>query len=152
MFQVAGTSNVDNILFPSIWAEIWPMYEGISSMSSVWTEYHFQVREGSNKIKQLFLGAQRWTHHCHPYKLNRRFNGEEEYEDAPRRQSSTDILSTATARENYLNEIGSGQRRIPDGLGDPYRRHGVRRRSSLYNLLYWQVHYQSYTILLCLWH
>jgi hypothetical protein len=99
--------------------------------------------KGLKKTKQVFVGAHRWTRRGHPYRSKMRFNGEVETEGAPPRQSATDKLRATRDRETYLLGREGGRLGRPDGPLDPYRRHGVRRRSRLYDLPYWQVRFQQ---------
>jgi hypothetical protein len=55
------------------------------------------------------------------------------------RQSASEILRSAEARDNYLRGGGGALPGQPDSPRDPYRRIGVRRRSIMYDLPYWQV-------------
>jgi hypothetical protein len=98
-----------------------------------------RATRGPKKHKQVFVGARRWTRRTHPYRVNLRFNGAEEHESAPPRQSATDILHGASLRERFLQGLQTGRPGRPDSRRDLYRRHGVRRRSVLYNLPYWEV-------------
>jgi hypothetical protein len=100
-----------------------------------------RTAKGPKKFKQVFLGAHRWTRRNHPYRFNLRFNGSEEHGTPPRRQTATNVLRGATSRAVYLEGTGDGRPGRPDGMDDPYRRFGVRRRSILYDLPYWQVQY-----------
>jgi hypothetical protein len=91
------------------------------------------------KYKQVFLGARRWTRRNHLFRRNLRFNGHPEHGSAPPRQSAGDVLRSAQSRLEYLQGMDTGRPGRPDGPLDPYRRLGVRRRSVLFDLPYWQV-------------
>jgi hypothetical protein len=71
--------------------------------------------------------------------VNLIFNGEVEHGTAPTQQSASDILNSVNTRRSYLEGSRSGRHGRPDGPHDPYKRLGVRRRSALFDLLYWQV-------------
>jgi hypothetical protein len=94
---------------------------------------------GPKKLKQVYLGARHWTAQSHPYRSNRRFNGQEEQGTTPVRQSANDILRGAAAWEDYLQGARTGRPGRMDGPQGSYRCHGVRRKSLFFSLPYWQV-------------
>jgi hypothetical protein len=58
--------------------------------------------KGPKKLKEVYLGARRWTRRNHLYRYNFHFNGCEEHKICPLRQSVDDILRAAELRNTYL--------------------------------------------------
>lgn len=68
-------------------------------------------------------------------RLNTRdFRGRVELGSAPPRMTGDDIVAFAEHRQRWLDNGG-----VPGGSGDPVRRTGVKRKSILFRLPYWQV-------------
>ena len=84
--------------------------------------------------KIVYGGIRRYLPRHHPYRRNRRFNGEEEHRPRPKPMSGEDVIRYAAWRESYL-QMGGRE----NGPNDPVHVTGVKRLSALYELDYWQV-------------
>jgi len=89
--------------------------------------------------KIVYGGIRRYLPRHHPYRRNRRFNGQPEHRGRPRIQTGQDVIRYAMWRQSYL-DLG-GKENGPD---DPMHVTGVKRLSALYELEYWEV--SPYTV------
>ena len=92
----------------------------------------------SKGSKIVYGGIRRFLSRHHPYRRNRRFNGEVENRPPPPLQTGQDVICHAAWRQSYLDMGGR-----ENGPDDPVHITGVKRLSCLYELQYWQVSSQS---------
>jgi hypothetical protein len=86
------------------------------------------------KDKKIVFGrGRRWTRRHHPYRVDLSFNGKVERRDRPVSMTGEQTLHCAERCEEY---IGNGGRE--GGTDDPVHVHGVKRKSCLDALPYWQ--------------
>lgn len=84
--------------------------------------------------KIVYGGIRRYLARHHPYRRNKRFNGEHEYRAKPPVVTGVDVIRYAAWRQSYL-DLGGKE----DGKYDPVHTTGVKRLSALFELPYWQV-------------
>jgi hypothetical protein len=84
--------------------------------------------------KIIYGGGRRWTRRHHPYRTDLSFNGKSKMRGRPTRMTREQTLQSAEERKRYLMDGGR-----EGGNDDPVHVHGVRRRSCLDALPYWQV-------------
>ena len=85
--------------------------------------------------KTLFLGHRRWLNRNHRWRAARAaFNGQQNYDPPPPRQSGITVVQRGAWRESYLQCGGR-----PNSKDDPVKKTGVKRISILFQLPYWQV-------------
>ena len=89
---------------------------------------------GTKGSKVVYGGIRRYLPRHHPYRRNRRFNGQEEHRDRPQVQTQGDIIRYAAWRQSYLDLGG----RL-NGPEDPVHAIGVKHLCPFYELPYWQV-------------
>ena len=70
----------------------------------------------------------------HPYRRDLEINGEDELRTAPKRMSADQVLAHAEKRKHYLHSGGRA-----GAQDNPVHVSGVKRRSKLFDLPYWQV-------------
>ena len=90
----------------------------------------------SHDLKKTTYGGQhrKWLDMGHPFRdAMEAFDGVAEYGLSPARVTAQQILEWAAERESWLKD-GRGVQ-----AGDPVRRTGIKRRSLLYDLPYWEV-------------
>lgn len=93
----------------------------------------------SNELgKTIYEGSRRWIRRNHPYRHNfarAHCNNKSENKERPEPQTTTKLLDAASAYTMWIqgkgNRAGSKQ--------DPSKEHGVKRRSCLYDLPYFEV-------------
>jgi hypothetical protein len=89
--------------------------------------------------KMVYLGHRRYLPEGHRWRHARRaFNGEQEFRPPPRRRIGEEIREYAESRVQFLQEHGL---RVDseNNAADPVKIHGVKRRSVLFDLPYWEV-------------
>jgi hypothetical protein len=85
--------------------------------------------------KMIFLGGRRYLHIDHRYRRAlAAFNNLPELDMAPERPSGEEVLTWGTERSEFLAAGGH-----ENSMEDPVKRHGVKRRSILFDLPYWKV-------------
>jgi hypothetical protein len=85
--------------------------------------------------KMIFLGGRRFLHMDHRFRRAlAAFNNHPELDMAPERPSGEEVLTWGTERSEFL--AAGGQE---NSYEDPVKRHGVKRRSILFDLPYWKV-------------
>ena len=84
--------------------------------------------------KIIYGGGRRWTRRHHPYRTDLSFNGEVERRQPPIRMSGKRTVRLTDDRQEFLR--GGGRE---GGNEDPVHVHGVKHRSCLDALPYWQV-------------
>ena len=84
--------------------------------------------------KIVYGGIRRYLPRHHPYRRNRRFNGQMEHRLEPPIMSGKDIVRYAAWRQSYL-DLGGRE----GGPNDPVHTTRVKRLSKLYELPYWEV-------------
>jgi predicted nucleic acid-binding Zn-ribbon protein len=85
--------------------------------------------------KMIFLGGRRFLAMDHRFRRARAaFNNHQELDMAPERPSGEEVLQWGTERSEFLEAGGQ-----ENTLDDPVKRHGVKRRSLLFDLPYWKV-------------
>ena len=84
--------------------------------------------------KIVYSGIRRYLPRHHPYRRNKRFNGQEEHRDRPQVQTQGDIIRYVAWRQSYLDLGG----RL-NGPKDPVHATGVKHLCPFYELPYWQV-------------
>ena len=92
----------------------------------------------SHELKKTTYGGQhrKWLDIGHPFRAAlEAFDGVAEYGQTPACATAAQILEWAAERENWLNDA----RRVQ--AADPVRRTGIKRRSLLYDLPYWEVNF-----------
>ena len=91
------------------------------------------AKYSSSADKTLFLGNRRWLRHDHRWRDARAaFNGHQNHDDPPPRQSGLNIVQRGGWRESFLQCGGR-----PNAKGDLVKKTGVKRISILYTLPYW---------------
>jgi hypothetical protein len=89
--------------------------------------------------KMIYMGHRHYLREGHRWRHSRRaFNGEQEFRPAPRRQTGEEILEKAEIRDQFIRSQGLGVDNI-NHAEDPVRVNGVKQRSVLFDLPYWQV-------------
>ena len=88
--------------------------------------------------KIIYGGGRRWTRRHHPYRSDLSFNGRIERKDPPVRMSGERTIRCADGRQEFLLRGGR-----EGGNDDPVHVHGVKHRSCLDALPYWQVIHAS---------
>jgi len=89
----------------------------------------------SRGSKIVYGGIRRYLPRHHPYRRNKRFNGQVEHRNAPLIMSGQDVIRFAAWRQSYL-DLG-GKENAKD---DPVHCTGVKRLSKFYEFLpYWLV-------------
>lgn len=85
--------------------------------------------------KNLFAGHRRYLRANHPYRrLRTWFNGMTELRNAPKRVTADEIIRRADSRTRWIAHGGKAGH-----TEYPVRRHGVKRKSILFRLTYWEV-------------
>ena len=98
----------------------------------------------SHELKKTTYGCQhrKWLPMSHPFRdAMEAFDGVAEYGERPTSVTPQQILGWAAERENWSRDGTCTQ------ASDPVRRTGVKRRSMLYNLPYWEVPFCRHTSL-----
>jgi hypothetical protein len=62
------------------------------------------------------------------------FNNHEEWREPPEAPTGEEVLRWGTERSQFLSNGG-----VENSINDPVKRHGVKRRSTLFDLPYWKV-------------
>ena len=92
----------------------------------------------SHELRKTTYGCQhrKWLGRGHPFRdAVDAFDGFPEYGRTPPSVTATQILEWARERDNWLQD----ERRVQ--AADPVRRTGIKRRSLLYDLPYWEVQF-----------
>jgi hypothetical protein len=87
--------------------------------------------------KFVYMGHCRWLRQQHPYQMqmfNNAFNSKFEHKVKPPQVTGDEVLARGMEYACWIN-IGNG----PRGVGDPSKKHEVKRQSILYNLPYFKV-------------
>jgi hypothetical protein len=92
------------------------------------------VNQIVHESKIVFGGSKRWTRRNHPYRRNLEFNGKEEFKGAPVRMASEETIRCTEGRAAFLTE----GRRV-NSKDNPIYVHGMKRKSILFELPYWQM-------------
>ena len=82
--------------------------------------------------KIVYGEIRRYLPRHHPYRRNKRFNGQTECRPKPPIVSGVDVIRYAAWRQSYL-DLDSRE----DGKHDPVHTIGVKRLSALFELPYW---------------
>ena len=92
--------------------------------------------------KNVYLGHRRQLPMTHQWRRQRsNFDGQLEMRPPPRRMSGREQLRYANEREEWTKNHHKNQ---SGQTTDPVHEHGVKRRTSLYDLPYWKVRVCSY--------
>ena len=93
--------------------------------------------------KPLFIGHRRYLSRHHPYRRSTTaFDGTREFRGPPPRVHATEVIERAEQRVQWLENGGRAGSR-----GDPVREHGIKRKSILFSLPYWEVREKLYCLL-----
>jgi hypothetical protein len=96
------------------------------------------VSRWSKKLgKPIFEGSRRWLQRNHPYKTHlnaKHFNGKEELRRRPQTTIATETLRWAQRTEDWVAEGN-----VLGAKGCPSRETGIKRRSTVFQLPYWDV-------------
>ena len=100
--------------------------------------------------KVIYMGHRRYLEENHRWRHARRaFNGHSKLRPAPRRPNGAEIKQKAEEREQFMeiSEVSADNENLPN---DPVKEHGVKRRSRLFDLPYWEVRSMKKLSIFCL--
>jgi hypothetical protein len=134
-FHVKNNFNVDDPWLLSIWACGWMCILGVQSLSNLWARLDLLALLGLGKV--VYEGSWRWLLRGYPYRRNQNpahFNWKEKHMSKQRPIMASDTLKSVVEYERWL-----AARNTPRSKGDPSKVSGIKHRSALYDIPYFEV-------------